>query len=709
MAFINQETKNKLNSISKNMRNFAVLVDEPAKSGAVGMGMRTEAQIFRDNADDVQNGVFKVLVMGKLKNGKSTFINALVGKVMMAARATACTAVIATVEYGSDTDNVTVIYSDSSVSKKMTLQQFTDEFALSEEDQQYIEEGGRLDRFANVSHVEMQSRDEIFADGLRLIDSPGLEEATARTKATSEFVPKANAIIFTLSATSLFSAAEKEYIAENFAGKNMRNVFFVINRIDNLTEGQLEASVMPSVRNGLADVFTDKNGHFDGDLYNKRVFFTNAYGALCARTGEQYKIILGKKEVPVDIDIEDTGMLEFENSLREFLNSPDRINATFDSTLQNMANTYQIATKNVLADKATRSQSKQERERNAVLARKKLDDAVDEVERIRKTMRDTAGQIAKKIYLDLYSYVQKDVPREFAAIAQNESYQIKFGMGKMLSLAGAVIGKNDEKIKEIYQPFMDSIEGYIKTKLADWKDRVPTLIDSDLRDLEAELNAQFSDFDMNLEEAANLFAYGNTKAPNTKGMSFKTGLQNALALSNWDVSLAVENTASGGMSWMDFGKRAAAQLGIDLGITLIFGAPFLAVALPIEVVSMMIKSKKMSKDIIISVGDTAFAALTKRVGGMEADFEEKIIDGYVEKGEQAAATAIRLVNDQQQKMDKLLHENKMSDAEMMAENERADSTLVQMRGCINAIYKELYGNEPSDAEFLNLAKNEKKK
>ena len=657
MAFINQETKNKLNSISKNMRNFAVLVDEPAKSGAVGMGMRTEAQIFRDNADDVQNGVFKVLVMGKFKNGKSTFINALVGKVMMAARATACTAVIATVEYGSDTDNVTVIYSDSSVSKKMTLQQFTDEFALSEEDQQYIEEGGRLDRFANVSHVEMQSRDEIFADGLRLIDSPGLEEATARTKATSEFVPKANAIIFTLSATSLFSAAEKEYIAENFAGKNMRNVFFVINRIDNLTEGQLEASVMPSVRNGLADVFTDKNGHFDGDLYNKRVFFTNAYGALCARTGEQYKIILGKKEVPVDIDIEDTGMLEFENSLREFLNSPDRINATFDSTLQNMANTYQIATKNVLADKATRSQSKQERERNAVLARKKLDDAVDEVERIRKTMRDTAGQIAKKIYLDLYSYVQKDVPREFAAIAQNESSQIKFGMGKMLSLAGAVIGKNDEKIKEIYQPFMDSIEGYIKTKLADWKDRVPTLIDSDLRDLEAELNAQFSDFDMNLEEAANLFAYGNTKAPNTKGMSFKTGLQNALALSNWDVSLAVENTASGGMSWMDFGKRAAAQLGIDLGITLIFGAPFLAVALPIEVVSMMIKSKKMSKDIIISVGDTAFAALTKRVGGMEADFEEKIIDGYVEKGEQAAATAIRLVNDQQQKMDKLLHEN----------------------------------------------------
>ena len=118
MAFINQETKNKLEAIAKNMRNYAVLVDEPTKKGDVGMGMPTEAKIFRENADDVQNGVFKVLVMGKFKNGKSTFINALVGKVMMAARATACTAVIATVEYGNDTDNVKVVYSDSSDSKK---------------------------------------------------------------------------------------------------------------------------------------------------------------------------------------------------------------------------------------------------------------------------------------------------------------------------------------------------------------------------------------------------------------------------------------------------------------------------------------------------------------------------------------------------------------------------------------------------------------
>lgn len=80
---------------------------------------------------------------------------------------------------------------------------------------------------------------------------------------------------------------------------------------------QQESSVKPSVRMGLADVFTDINGRFDEELYNRRVFFTNSYGALCVRTGEQYIIILGRKEIPVDIEIEDTGIIELENELRK--------------------------------------------------------------------------------------------------------------------------------------------------------------------------------------------------------------------------------------------------------------------------------------------------------------------------------------------------------------------------------------------------------
>ena len=37
MAFVNQETKAKLNSISTNMKNYSTLVDEPVEKGAVGI------------------------------------------------------------------------------------------------------------------------------------------------------------------------------------------------------------------------------------------------------------------------------------------------------------------------------------------------------------------------------------------------------------------------------------------------------------------------------------------------------------------------------------------------------------------------------------------------------------------------------------------------------------------------------------------------
>lgn len=283
MEFVNEENKRKTNQIVKDIKDYAVLTDNANSNESVegldctpGVGLPAEAKALRVRRADIEKGIFKTLVMGKFKNGKSTFINALVGKVMMASKATACTAVIATVEYGNDNGMVDVIYNDKS-SQRMSLEQFTGEFQLTEEEQKIIEDEGRLDRFENVSHVEMYSKEAMFQDGLHLIDSPGLEEGVSRTKTTNEYVPKANAIIFTLSAPSLFSAAEKEYIAENFAGKHMRNVFFVVNRTDNLTPGQLEDSVIPGVRAGLEEVFLDENYEFDEELYKKRVFFTNAY------------------------------------------------------------------------------------------------------------------------------------------------------------------------------------------------------------------------------------------------------------------------------------------------------------------------------------------------------------------------------------------------------------------------------------------------
>lgn len=725
MSFVNEETKRQIESITGNVREFAALVDEkntsvkiPGLDCVVGLDMPAEAKIFYSLCDDIEDGVFKTLVMGKFKNGKSTFINALVGKVMMAARATACTAVIATVEYGQRTEEVDIYYADQEKPRTVSLEQFTREFALTDADQELIENGGNFDRFADVSHVEIQSNDSIFADGLRLIDSPGLEEANARTRTTTEFVPKANAIIFTMSAPSLFSAKEKEYIAENFAGKGLRNVFFVVNRIDNVIPGQLEASVIPGVRAGLEEVFTDGSGFFDEELYNRRVFFTNAYGALCLRTGEEYKVMAGRKEIPVPLGMEDTGMLEFESALREFLNSKERIHATFSSTLTNMANTYQAAAKKVETDIAARSGDAQERKRRSQLAGEKLNEALEKVNETKRIISRYAEMIAKTVYFDLMNYVQSDLVREFVAASQKPEMQAKFNMGSMLQLAGATVASKlpidklrksaDEKQQKVMQPFVDNINHYITSHLTeDWPKRIPTLTARDCDDLQKELDSQRNAIDISLNEALNLFAYGNAKAPASEGNTARMGVQSVITLLNWDFSNLVTGSVNGGFSWGDFIKRMAVQLVLDQAVALVLGAPFIWACLLVEVFSLGHDAKKMSGQLMSKIGEKALTEVAKKISEQDTEIKSSVMREIEKQCAPSVQMAQDIVKEQEANMHRILKENADDKAASEAENARITKNLAAMRERINAVYEELYSHTPNEAEFENLGRNRK--
>ena len=726
MALINEVNKQRADRVVRDVREYAVLTDNANPAAAVngmrfvpGVGLPAEAAALRVRCSDMEEGIFKTLVMGKFKNGKSTFINAIVGRVMMASKATACTAVIATVEWGDGTDTVDVIYTDRPA-ERMTLEQFTREFQLSPAEEEIIEGEGKLSRFENVSHVEMHSREELFSDGLQLIDSPGLEEAVSRNRTTNEFVPKANAIIFTLNANSLFSAAEKAYIAENFAGKRMRNVFFVVNRIDNLTPDQLETSVMPAVRAGLQDVFTDENGLFDEELYNKRVFYTNAYGALCIRTGEPYTMMSGRKAIRVDLDMEDTGMPEFEEALREFLNSDERMRATFSSTLTSMANTCQVAENNVRAEMAVRAMSGEERRRCVEEAEKELDAAVRKLEEMRATVKNAAGIAAQKLYLDLITYAQTDLPREFAAAARDKEFQNKLGITGLIRLAAAMSvmalpgdGLNRWAMNtqmNVLKPFADKVNGYIRQKLEEeWPKRVPTLTQKDLDDLKKRLDEHAEDFDLSMARAMRAFSGDNAEIPAADKANLKSGLQAVLALLNVDVSLATSAMAEGGLSWGEFIKRAALQIVLDGALTLILGAPFLLPAMILEAISLHYRQEKMAEQLMTSIGSKAFAILSEKLAANEMAIKDDIVTQIVEHGEKISSVGVQLVEEQRTRMDKLLKEDAEDTAAAQAENDRLNANLRRMRELVEDVFTVLNGRAPTETEFANLSRNGKEK
>ena len=717
MAFVQSDTKRKIDSIVSNIADYTVLIDKPnvAAKGKFdfvpGLGMETEAKAFRELSNDIKKGVFKMLVMGKFKNGKSTIINALIGKVIMARRATACTAVIATVEYGKDIDSVRIIYTPESklAPRKITLEKFSQDFMLTDEEERCVEAGGQLNRFANVSHVEMQSDDSLFSDGMRLTDSPGLEDRLSCTNATNNYVSKANAIIFTLNATSLFSAKEREYISDNFAGKHMTNLFFLVNRVNQLVPGQLESSVIPGVKNGLKDVFVDENGRFDEKLYNRRVFFVDAYGAECARTGEPYKIKVGNREMTVPIEFEDTGMVAFEDELRAFLNSAERINATFSSTLTGMANVYQSAAKKVAADKRVRSLSADKRKENAALAQQKLQEAEDKVADIRTTIRNSAELVASKLYVDLLTLIQRDIPDDFAEYVKDKNVQDEFGVGSMMKLIWYNIIDRDPE--PVVRPFVEHTQKYIAEKIDLWaKQRAPLIIQNDVAEMKQNLDEQVRDFDLHMEEAVNLFAYGVAHVPGNEDSSMtKGGLQALLSVVLFgDFGGGSRALAAGGLNWIDFAKNSGTQLAADFAVGFIFGgilgAPVLIPLLVARFLLLRRNANIMAEQLSSGIGNAAFEALGEKIRDDEAEFKSKIVDKFVDQGERIAIPALKMVEDARHNQEKLLKEDADDTAAAEAENERADKNLQSMHRLIDGIYSELYGRTPTESEFNNLAK-----
>src|SRR5260370_11670144 len=67
-----------------------------------GLGMEDGASQLEELADRVQAGVFRVLVLGEFKRGKSTLINALLGANLLPANVTPTTALLTLIKYGSE-------------------------------------------------------------------------------------------------------------------------------------------------------------------------------------------------------------------------------------------------------------------------------------------------------------------------------------------------------------------------------------------------------------------------------------------------------------------------------------------------------------------------------------------------------------------------------------------------------------------------------
>ncbi|MDK2868089.1 MAG: hypothetical protein PWP51_1525 [Clostridiales bacterium] len=678
----------KVQKISESVLKFGELIGP--KQGDAGLGMRVDSENFKFKADDIRKGIFKVLVMGSFSAGKSTTLNAMIGNDFLIAKATASSAIITSIVYGHETDTYRVYYEGEAEPKSFSVQEFKNAFTLKPQDSDDIVNKGKS-RFSNIQHSEIESDLKLFENGVRLMDSPGLGDSAAQTRVVTDHLPKVDAIIFLLNANNLFSNEERNFISSRFAGKHSTSVFFLVNKINQLT-GPIE-DVIDSVEYHLNAVFLDENGELDQSLFDRRVFYINAYGALKARMEGDTAAF------------QETGMPAFEAELERFLTLDERMISTFETTIQTMANSYINAETLIANEKEALKAPLDELEKRHKESQKALDDLENQIKDMQKIFRSTSAQVQNKIFQDLREFISFRLPKMWDADA--EKIEAKFGMKELLELAWKSVSTWDENDRarrqaEVIDPIAKGVQQYLVEKLDDWGNSTDMLISPEIDAFKKEFEDQIDEMNISFKKASAIFS-GKLGSGQTDGKGANV-FQLCLSLIQGDVNVLVENAAGGNFTWGEWIKKYAIQAVMQLMIFGIFsGGLGFAVWFAVEILQLNSGANRMKDKLLQGMSTKLFSELSKAVTEKEAEIKAGIDQKFNDQFNTVTKHVRSMIQEEKTRQEGIMKAKSSESFNMAKEVERMDRIQKQLFELLNSLYEDLYKKPLTVADARKMA------
>ncbi len=316
VSLVSQSTADRDFEIFEKNRDQLQRIAADVAQGYDRIGVRAHADSFRLLLERLASSRFKVMVLGEFKRGKSTFINALLGERILPSYAIPCTAVINEIKW-AETPRV-VLYFRHPLPER--LSQGIPAAALS-----HIQEAGGdavppleieiadLESYVTIQEPEKDqaqavaespySKVEIFwpldlcAQGVELIDSPGLNENEVRAQVARDYLGEVDAVLFVLSATTLAGMTELHVIDNDLNRSGHEHLFLICNRFD-----EIEPHDRERVRSYAHNKLRDRTAFGESGI-----FFLSSRDALNAKLAHD----LG--------GLERSGLPHLEEALRRFL------------------------------------------------------------------------------------------------------------------------------------------------------------------------------------------------------------------------------------------------------------------------------------------------------------------------------------------------------------------------------------------------------
>jgi small GTP-binding protein len=223
-------------------REVRLLVDLAEQVGKFGEEAATDRDRLRQNADDLRDMFFLVVVVGEFNAGKSTFVNALMGDSLLPTGITPTTEVIEMIRYAPQPSREPV-----------------------------MKEGDSVREWGHPN---------TGGPGVVIVDTPGTGSVFSKhERIAKNFLSRSDLVLFLLSAKRAFAQTEKLYL--EMARDYGKKIILVINQID-LLEKKEQKEVMMFVKQQVSELL-----QLDPPMFtvSAKKAFQKRSGGLFAREG----------------------------------------------------------------------------------------------------------------------------------------------------------------------------------------------------------------------------------------------------------------------------------------------------------------------------------------------------------------------------------------------------------------------------------------
>lgn len=336
-----------------------------------------EDQGLKDKIDYKRNKLgedrFTIAVFGHFSNGKSTFLNALMGygEEILKEDELASTAAITRLKYPEDKSllgKAKVIFKNKD--ERIIPFEQLNEFSAKSSSGTFVED--------KIEEVVAYFDSELLKNGVEIVDTPGFNSTYEKHTKTSEaYVKKSDASIFLFSFEKPGASKELEFL--KYINNSLDRVFLVLNKIDLSNNTEASSSVENVVKN-----LREKLLKYEINVENKKIYPISA---------KLKKQAINEESEPKN---NASRFEDFTNELAEYLTSDENTRDRLEAPINSIINEFKEY-KNELNNKAEAYSSDKEQINNKIAEEKNiLRDLEKQLKEKKKNIDNSVREIIRK-------------------------------------------------------------------------------------------------------------------------------------------------------------------------------------------------------------------------------------------------------------------------------------------------------------------------